>query len=270
MTLIELDLEQRSEEWFEARRGIVTASVVGSLISVGPPAAESVACPKCGAPPRCPCTSLTSKKPTPMRGLHDARLAAAAYLPPVYGVADNDTSRGLVASLVAERLTGHGDDSAFMSNDMWRGVVEEPRAVERYAETTGADVTTCGLMIRDDWGFSIGYSPDGLVGDDGLLEVKAPRAKNQILTVISGEVPAYNIAQIQCGLLVSGRKWLDFIPWYGGLPLWTKRVYPDPAWQAAIVNAARAFEVAAAEMVAAYEAATANLPTTERMELEIV
>ena len=60
---------------------------------------------------------------------------------------------------------------------MSRGVLEEPRAVETYARHFNREVTTAGLLVRDDWGFSIGYSPDGLVGDDGLVEVKSPRQR---------------------------------------------------------------------------------------------
>src|SRR5690606_9930969 len=106
------------------------------------------------------------------------------------------------------------------------------------------------------------------VGDDGLIEIKAPRAKGHLRTVLSGKVPAYNMAQLQTGLLVSGRAWIDFIPYCGGLPLWSTRVYPDPAWQEAIVAAVAKFEETAAEMVANYRAATAGLPMTERINFD--
>jgi hypothetical protein len=155
-----------------------------------------------------------------------------------------------------------------MTSDMWRGCEMEPVARDLYSKHY-AEAREVGFMVEDKWGFSIGYSPDGLVGDDGLIEIKAPRAKTQILTVLSGEVPAYNMAQCQTGLLVSGRKWLDFIPFVAGLPLWRKRVYPEPAWHEAITAAVAKFETTAAEMVAAYEQATKDLPATERIEMEM-
>jgi hypothetical protein len=216
------DLLQGSDEWLEQRRGMVTASVVGKLI-----------------------TGKTIKP------------------------AANDESRGLTAQLVAERITGWTDPN-YVSDDMLRGIEDEPRAVEVYSEHF-AEVTTVGFMVRDDWGFSIGYSPDGLVGDDGLIEVKSRRAKKHLQTILADEVPAENMAQLQCGLLVSGRKWCDYISYSGGMPLWVKRVEPDQRWFDAIAETVEAFEFAASGMVAEYERATQGLPVTERItEQEMV
>lgn len=269
MTLHEFpQIVQGSEEWHGQRRGIVTASAVGALVSVGAPDALSVGCPECHAFADDPCISAARKVPTPIKTIHGARTSIAAERPPVYSVADNDTSRGLTAALVAERIAGFTEDGP-MTSDMWRGVECEPIARDYYSEHY-APVTETGFMVRDDWGFSIGYSPDGLVGDDGLIEVKAPRAKTHLTTVLADKVPAYNMAQLQTGLLVSGRKWIDFIPFVGGLPLWKTRVYPDPAWHKAIVAAVAQFELTAAEMVAKYMTATEGLPATERVvELEM-
>lgn len=176
--------------------------------------------------------------------------------------AANDASRSLVALLVAERITGWTDPT-FVGDDMLRGWEDEPRAVEAYGEHF-APVTTAGFMVRDDWGFRIGYSPDGLVGDDGLVEVKSRRPKKHLQTILSGEVPAENMAQIQCGLLVSGRAWCDYVSFCGGMPLYRIRVQPDERWQEAIPAAVSAFEETAAHMVQQYQAATAGLPMTDR------
>jgi hypothetical protein len=215
------DVEQRSDAWFEQRRGMVTASVVGKLVT-----------------PR-------TIKP-----------------------ASNDDSRALVAHLVAERITGWTDPT-FISADMWRGIEHEPFAREKYATHNGYAVTEVGFMVRDDWGFSIGYSPDGLVEDDGLLEVKCPRAKTHLATILADAVPEHHMAQLQTGLLVSGRQWIDFVSFCAGMPLFTKRVLPDPRWQRAIVAAVAEFETAAEQMTDRYLTAVAGLPTTERIDLEI-
>ena len=86
------------------------------------------------------------------------------------------------------------------------------------------------------------YSPDGLVGDDGLIECKSRRQKYQIETILADEVPAEYLLQCQTGLLVTGRKWLDFISYCGGLPMFVKRVWPCPEIHRAILDAALAFE----------------------------
>lgn len=213
------DLIQGTEEWLRQRCGIVTASVVGRLIT------------------------------------------------PTLKVAKNDVSRGLTVTLAAERITGHVDPVA-ISSDMWRGIEDEPRAREVYGKHF-APVEEVGLMLRDDWGFKIGYSPDGLVGDDGLIECKSRLQKKHVQTILADQVPAENMAQLQCGLLVSGREWVDYVSYSGGMPLWVKRVTPDRAWFDVIVAAVDAFESAAADIVARYWSAVDGLPLTERTPTDI-
>lgn len=263
------ELDQGTDEWLAARRGIVTASVVGKLISIGSPGPLTVACPACKTDPLQPCMSMAAKKePAHIKTIHDARVAATAGLPPTYGPADNETSRALTATLVAERIAGFTEDGP-MTSDMWRGVEMEPVARDLYAKHH-APVEQVGFMrLEADWG-TLGYSPDGLVGDQGLIEIKAPRTKGHLLAVLAGEVPAHNVAQLQAGLLVSGRAWIDFIPYVGGLPLWTKRVFPDPAWHGAIKGAVSRFEETAAEMTDAYLTATSGLPATERVDPNVL
>jgi len=77
------------------------------------------------------------------------------------------------------------------------------------------------------------------------------------------------MAQCQCALLVSGRAWLDYVSFAGGLPLYTKRVYPDPAWHDAIFNAVATFEQNVADIIARYEAAVVGLPMTERIDHDL-
>lgn len=216
------DLVQGSDEWHAARRGIVTASVVGQLIT-----------------------------------------------PSTLKPANNPVARSVTATLVAERITGFTEPTR-MTDDMWRGVEDEPRAREKYAEHH-APVDEAGFMILERDGFKLGYSPDGLVGDDGLIEIKSRRAKKHLQTILADEVPTENMAQLQTGLLVSGRAWIDYVSYCGGMPLWVKRVHPDQKLQAAIIAAARQFEATATAMTAAYNAAVAGLPTTERvLEEEMV
>jgi hypothetical protein len=266
------DIEQGTDEWYAARCGIVTASVVGQLITKGSPDAIAVPCPRCQAHANEACISTARKVPTPIKTIHDERSAVASTLPPVYRVAVNDTSRALTATLVAERITGHVEPVR-PSRDMERGTLDEPYARDKYSEHY-APAAQIGFMVRDDWGFRLGYSPDGVVGDDGLIEIKSRAQKKHLATILADQVPAENMAQCQAGLLVSGREWIDYVSYCGGMPLWTKRVTPDPRWFTAIIEAGEAFEANAAEMFERYTEATAGLPPTERIdhyaEMEIV
>lgn len=215
------NLVQGAQEWLDVRRGIITASVIGRLI--------------------------TAKTVKP---------------------ASNDHSRALTAELAAERITGWSDP-VYVNQDMMRGTLDEPVARDLYREHH-APVDEVGFMVRDFGGdYSIGYSPDGLVGDDGLIEIKSRRPKRHLADVLADEVPAENMAQIQCGLLVSGREWCDYVSFSGGMPLWTKRVTRDDRWQYAIHAAVQTFEQNVAHMVATFTERTAGLPATERSNYDM-
>lgn len=258
------DLIQGTDEWLQARCGILTASVIGQLITQGSPDALAVDCPRCESPAGSQCISAARKVPTPIKTPHDERALEAAQLPPVLKVVSNDYSRALTLSLVAERITSYVEPMP-ISRDMERGTLDEPYARDVYSEHY-EPAHEIGFMVRDfGWG-KIGFSPDGLVGDDGLIEIKSRRQKKQLSTILTDEVPAENMAQIQTGLLVSGRSWLDYVSYCGGMPLYTKRVYPDPAWFSAILQAARELENTAAIMIGNYRLQTAGKPTTKRID----
>lgn len=183
---------------------------------------------------------------------------------PTLKVANNDTARGLTNTLVAERITGRVV-TIHPNQAMQRGTLDEPYAREEYSEHH-ATVAEVGFMVRDFGKYKIGYSPDGLVGDDGLIEIKSRDPKKHLATILADEVPPENLAQCQTGLLVSGRDWLDYTSYAGGMPLWTKRVYPDIRWHTAIKEAVEAFEANAADILSRYEAAVEGLPATEYID----
>lgn len=214
-------LEQGSDEWLQARCGILTASVIGQLIT-----------------------------------------------PSTLKVAKNETARGLVRQLVGERLTGQVEDS-YTSADMERGIWLEPYARDIYSVNYEI-VDEVGLMVRtSDDGHRLGYSPDGLVGDDGLIEIKTRHPKKHLHTILEDRVPSENMAQLHAGLIVSGRKWIDYCSYSPGLPFWTKRVHRDPEWDAVIGAAFELFEESAALMIDAYRVAVKDLPPTEHIELTL-
>ncbi|MEV7645921.1 MULTISPECIES: lambda exonuclease family protein, partial [Actinomycetes] len=167
-------------------------------------------------------------------------------------------------TLIAERITGRVEYIQ-PSREMTRGTLDEPYARAIYAEHY-APVTEVGFIVNDDHGFKMGYSPDGLAGDDGLIEIKSRSQRIQLQTVLRDEVPAGNMAQMQMGMLVTGRKWCDYISYSGGMALYVKRVFPDPEWFAVIIEAVSAFEKHATEVISKYLEAVANRPATEYIE----
>lgn len=198
-------------------------------------------------------------------GLITASEMGLILTPKTMKVADNDKVRSHVFEMAAQRISKYVEPR-YIGDDMLRGQVDEIEARAIYAEHYG-EVQEVGFITNDKWGFTLGYSPDALVGDDGLVECKSRRQKFQIETIVSGEMPAEFALQVQTGLMVSERKWVDFVSYSGGLPMMTVRVFPDEAMQAAIVGAAQSFEAKVAEKVAAYNgalASTARLIPTER------
>lgn len=193
-------------------------------------------------------------------------------LTPTLKIASNEKERTHLYELLAQRITSYVEPQ-YVGDDMLRGRDDELIARALYSERY-ASVTEAGFITNDAWGFKIGFSPDGLVGDDGIIEVKSRRQKFQVETLIAGEMPADYALQVQTGFLVSERKWCDFISYSGGLPMVTVRVFPDPATMAAIVAAAGAFEARLEERLATYRAGLdaptrRHIPTERRIEQEM-
>lgn len=211
------DLIQGSDEWLEARRGIVTASVVGKLVT------------------------------------------------PTLKVADNDTSRALTRLLVAERITGFIVPT-YQTDAMMRGTMDEPLARNLYREHHRG-VREFGFITRDlGNGAILGYSPDGLVGGDGLIEVKSREPHLHLAVILGADIPHAHMAQMQAGMLASGREWTDYLSYCGGMPMHVRRVERDAAWADAITRAVVNFERIAVAMTASYERAVEGLPATERID----
>lgn len=196
-------------------------------------------------------------------------------LTPTLKIAGNDKSRAHIWELAAQRISGHVEPS-YINDDMVRGWEDEIEARRIYDEKI-ARAETVGFITNDRWGFTLGYSPDGLVGDDGLIEVKTRRQKFQIETIVSGVPPIDYALQLQTGLLVSERSWVDFISYSGGLPMVVYRVHPDEKTQSAILEAAQDAEMKIDDAMHRYWANTDHLaaerrafPTERKVELEMI
>ena len=185
--------------------------------------------------------------------------------------ARNDKASAHLYELLAQRITGYVEPR-YISEDMLRGQSDELEARALYAQHY-APVQECGFITNDQWGFTIGYSPDGLVGDDGLVECKSRRQKFHVETIITGAVPDEHTIQIQTALLVTGRAWCDYVSYCGGMPLAVIRVLPDQKVMDAIAGAAAAFEGLLDAKLEAYHVALKTMSkvieTERRIEQEM-
>lgn len=217
------NFDQGSQQWLDARRGILTASEIKHII-------------------------------TPAKLLYSS----------------SEKERAHLYELAAQRISGYVEPH-YMSDDMLRGYEDEILARQEYSEKY-VPVHEVGFITNDRWGFTLGCSPDGLVGDDGMIEVKSRRQRFQIETIVNAEMPTDYMLQVQTALLVSERQWVDFISYSGGLPMATLRVLPDEKVHEAIVAAAGEFHLRLDRIVTSYHARLADpemrLIPTERREIE--
>jgi putative phage-type endonuclease len=208
------DLEQGTQEWFDARCGIITASDVGMLVT------------------------------------------------PSLKVANNDKTRAYIWELAAQRVS-QSVEPMFMSYDMERGSAHEEFAADFY-DFHYSLTEKIGFVKNSKHGFTLGYSPDRFVGEDGLLEIKCPRQKEHFKTICEGGVPDKHLLQCQAGLLATERKWLDFVSYCEGFKFYVYRVYPDPVVHEAIIEAG----VIAEQMIEEYISIYGDLeaPCVEKRE----
>jgi predicted phage-related endonuclease len=181
---------------------------------------------------------------------------------PTLKIADNEKVKLHLYELCAQRVTKYVEPS-YVSENMMRGNFDEMEARIIYNDKIAA-VEEMGFITNDKFGYAIGYSPDGLVGEDGLIEVKSRVQKYQMQTVANDQIPSDYMIQLQTGLLVSERKWIDFIQYSGGMVMYVKRCYPDPKIQQAIIEATAEFEKKAAEIIEKYTTNADNFIMTER------
>lgn len=137
------------------------------------------------------------------------------------------------ADLAIERISGQPHGEPPKAWVLERGHEMEAHARRIYEGRTGAFVTEAGICVTDDGAF--GYSTDGLVDDDGLIEIKAPIDSTKILAMWqTGDTSEYD-HQMQGGMWITGRKWCDFIMYVPdlaavGKDLFVKRVFRDDAF----------------------------------------
>ena len=136
----------------------------------------------------------------------------------------------LMAQLIVERLTGQQQESYTNAAMQW-GTEQEPFARAAYEIATGQMVEECGFVPHPTID-NAGASPDGLVGDSGLIEIKCPNTAGMIDALLTQAVPAKYIAQMQMQMACTGRGWCDYVVFDPRMPvkaqLFIKRVPRDP------------------------------------------
>jgi hypothetical protein len=134
--------------------------------------------------------------------------------------------RNLRLRLVLERLTGKSQESGYTNAAMERGILLEPEARAAYEAESGLLVDTVGFIIHDE--LLTGASPDGLIGEDGGLEIKCPGAAAH-LDYLRGEIPNDYKLQVIHSLWLTGRQWWDFTSYAPDFPerlrLKVQRIY---------------------------------------------
>jgi putative phage-type endonuclease len=185
-------MEQRTEEWFQARLGKVTASRVADVL---------------------------------------AKIKNG----------ESASRRNYKIQLVSERLTGEKQET-YINQAMQDGIDREFYARERYVQQFG-EVEEVGFVKHPT--LEAGASPDGMVGEDGILEIKCPMGSTHTETLMTQDVPSRYVPQIQFQLLVTGRKWCDFVSYNPMFPehlqVFVKRVEADPVYQKELESEVKQF-----------------------------
>ncbi len=166
--------------------------------------------------------------------------------------------------LASQRITNHLEDN-FCGDHMERGHIEEVIARDYYSKNI-SEVKETGFIANRTGSATIGFSPDGLVSDDGIIEIKSRVQKFQTETIAANEVPPEYMLQLQTGLLVSERDYCDFIQFSNGMPLFVKRVFPDIELHEIIIAAVDKFEEEIQKIIKSYALNSADLIKTERVD----
>ena len=151
--------------------------------------------------------------------------------------------KNYMAQLITERLTGEPLPS-FTNAAMEWGTATEPQARDAYRFLTFATVEETGFVTHPHIP-EAGASPDGLVGADGLIEIKAPNTATHIDTLTNESVPSKYFLQMQWQMACTGRQWCDFMSFDPRLPeplqAWITRIERDDEKIEEIESAVRAF-----------------------------
>ena len=150
--------------------------------------------------------------------------------------------------LAAEIVTGEVGEIEWQTPAMIRGTEMEPDARAHYALMTNTEPHLIGFAR--DMEIGAGASPDALLGDDGILELKTHRADLLIDALEKDSFPSEHYAQCQGALLITGRKWCDICVFFPRMPMLIKRTFRDEPYLAELRKAIAEFRIDLDAMVA--------------------
>lgn len=217
--IIHEEMDQCSPEWFEARNGIVTASQFSRILSEKKKTKYDLQSDLSGV-----------KEDSELNKMKFSELQELATKNEIilseWTISD---CTDIAAQLAAEILANTDPDPWEGNSHMEHGKDAEDEAIRLYEAETGAKCKKVGFITNDEK--TAGCSPDRLVGDDGLAEVKSPKAKNMIKYYTeyleTGKCPADFYLQIQGQLKFSERMWCDLVIFHWAIGIKIIRVFPD-------------------------------------------
>ena len=171
------------------------------------------------------------------------------------GAAPSKTRATYLHKLAGERITGQPMDN-YTNHHIERGKLMEDEARDLYAFMNDVEVRQVGFIAAD----GTGCSPDGLIGEDGMLEVKTALPHIMVDLIMHDRFPSEHVAQVQGQLWIAERQWCDLVVFWPGLPLFVKRLKRDDDYIGKLATAVGGFETeirTVVDRVRAYGAPTA-------------
>lgn len=163
-----------------------------------------------------------------------------AIISPLGKPRDSKGVETYLAQKLAEKWTGQPLED-FGSWQMEQGISVEERARKWLPLFLGRDVEQVGFITND--AGTLGCSPDGIIGDEIGVEIKCPQAKAHVSHLIANKLPLAYVAQVQCGLFITGfQEWL-FVSYHKDFPKLVLHIKPDEQFHAALAEALASFTV---------------------------
>lgn len=161
------------------------------------------------------------------------------------------TRKAYMYLLAAESITSEPIES-FSNEYMEWGTITEPQARAMYELESGNTIEQVAF-IKPSEESSVGCSPDGLVGEKGMIEIKCPKTTTQIETFLKGDMPTGHKAQVQGQMWVSEREWCDFVSFdpriAGEASYFCTRIHRDPDYIDELNKACATFSEELTEMI---------------------
>jgi hypothetical protein len=163
-------------------------------------------------------------------------IPTASEFKAVLAKGEGKTRKTYMMKLIGERFTGEPADS-YTNGHMERGKAMEDDARRLYCFAHDAEVVRVGFIRNGD----VGCSPDGLIGANGITEIKTKLPHLQVEAIFAGKLPPEHKPQVQGELWVAEREWVDFVSYWPKLPLFVTRVFRDEDYIKALAAEVRAF-----------------------------